>query len=29
MRVKCELDMCKNNKDGICNLKEIYIKKIL
>lgn len=27
MRVKCELDMCKNNKDGVCNLKEIYIKK--
>lgn len=27
MRVNCELDMCKNNKEGICNLKEIYIKK--
>lgn len=27
MRVKCELDMCKNNKDGVCNLKEISIRK--
>lgn len=27
MRVKCELDMCKNNKEGICNLKEITIQK--
>lgn len=27
MRVKCELDMCKNNKQGICNLKEISIRK--
>ncbi|WP_075810125.1 DUF1540 domain-containing protein [Clostridium perfringens] len=27
MRVKCELDMCKNNKDRICNLKEISIRK--
>lgn len=25
--IKCELDMCKNNKDGICNLKDIYIRK--
>lgn len=27
MRVKCELDICKNNKEGICNLKEITIQK--
>ena len=27
MRVNCELDMCKNNKEGICNLKEITIQK--
>lgn len=27
MRLKCELDMCKNNKEGICNLKEINIRK--
>ncbi|MCH1964363.1 hypothetical protein MCG45_16155 [Clostridium perfringens] len=25
--IKCELDMCKNNKEGICNLKEINIRK--
>ncbi|XZH34315.1 hypothetical protein ACSW8L_15500 (plasmid) [Clostridium perfringens] len=27
MRVKCELDICKNNKEGICNIKEITIQK--
>ncbi|MCX0396253.1 hypothetical protein LI014_02485 [Clostridium perfringens] len=27
MRVNCELDMCKNNKEGICSLKEITIQK--
>ncbi|MDU5206302.1 MAG: hypothetical protein E6182_10085 [Clostridioides difficile] len=25
--IKCELDMCKNNKKGLCNLEEISIKK--
>lgn len=27
MRIKCELDMCKNNEQGLCNLEEISIKK--
>lgn len=27
MIVKCELDICKNNKEGVCNLKEITIQK--
>lgn len=27
MVVNCELDICKNNKEGICNLKEISIRK--
>ncbi len=27
MKVRCELDMCKNNKEGICNIKEISIRK--
>ncbi|MGM8331762.1 hypothetical protein [Clostridium perfringens] len=27
MRIRCELDMCKNNKEGLCNLKEIAIQK--
>ncbi|MDU4051053.1 MAG: hypothetical protein E7H33_09070 [Clostridium perfringens] len=27
MRIRCELDMCKNNKEGLCNLKEITIQK--
>lgn len=27
MRINCELDMCKNNKEGICSLKEITIQK--
>ncbi|MDC4245634.1 hypothetical protein [Clostridium perfringens] len=25
--IKCELCMCKNNKEGICDLKEINIRK--